>query len=204
MEIYTLFPGITPWQRDALLGNDDKAGADGSRRPRQSGPRFVVASNKRWRCSVPVGGQSVAEAILERAQPGFVIPPLVDAFAADGLSHLLRTDRVHVTLSLMELQAGRLEAQATEVQDAAHIALQVLHHVFVLHGQDPPRQRLAPVPHELKIIAVLVRNVPDAVTELLAAREQLLEVAEAAGHGFAPSVDDFRIRQHQVDEADVA
>src|SRR5271167_4503105 len=100
------------------------------------GTRAARHPSERWRSSVSVGGQSVAEAIFERTQPYFVIPPLVDAFAADGLSHLLGTGRAHVTLGLVELQAGRLEAQATEIQDAAHIALQVLHHVFVLHRQD--------------------------------------------------------------------
>src|SRR6202142_4792967 len=90
--------------------------------------------------SVPVGGQSVPEAILERAQPGFVIPPLVEAFAADGPSHLLGTGRAHVPLGLVKLQAGRLEAQATEVQDAAYIAIEILPHVLVVYRQDPPRQ----------------------------------------------------------------
>ena len=51
---------------------------------------------------------------------------------------------------------------------------------------------------------VVAGQVFEAVGELLAAREQLLEVAEAAGHRLAPCVDDLRVRQHQVDQADVA
>jgi len=106
-------------------------------------------SGKRLPYFSPYSGQSVAEAILERPQPGFVIPPLVDAFAADGLSHLLGARRAHVALGLVELQAGRLEAQTTEVQDARTLP-PGSPPGFVLHRQDPPRQRLVPVPHELE------------------------------------------------------
>src|SRR5581483_8031516 len=42
-----------------------------------------------------------------------------------------------------------------------------------------------------------------AVGELLSLGEQLLEVAEAAGKGFAPRVDQLGPRQHQVNESQV-
>ena len=95
-------------------------------------------------------------------------------------------------------------SKSAEVEHAPHAALQVLDHVLVLHAQHPPGQRRIPVAHELEIGAVVAGDVLDAVGELLAVGEQLLEVAEAAGHRLAPRVDDLRIGQHQVDEADVA
>jgi hypothetical protein len=41
------------------------------------------------------------------------------------------------------------------------------------------------------------------VRESLPLSEQLLEVAEAADHGLPAHVDDFGIRQHQMDQANV-
>jgi hypothetical protein len=73
-----------------------------------------------------------------------------------------------------------------------------------MHGQHPPRQGHVPVPHDFKVGAVVACDVIDVVAELLPAGEQLLEIAEATGHGFAPGIDDLCVRQHQVDEADVA
>ena len=58
--------------------------------------------------------------------------------------------------------------------------------------------------HQLEIGAVVACDVVDAVGELLALREQLLEIAEAAGHRLAPRIDDARVGQHQVDQSDVA
>ncbi len=47
-------------------------------------------------------------------------------------------------------------------------------------------------------------DMADIVSEFLVYRsEQLLEVAETAGHGFAPHIDDRRSRQYLVDQADV-
>src|ERR1700744_3540778 len=60
-----------------------------------------------------------------------------------------------------------------------------------------------PVAHEVQVAAVVARDVLDAVGEVLATGEELFQVAEAAGHGLAADVDDFRPRQHEVDEADV-
>src|SRR5215475_4333535 len=57
--------------------------------------------------------------------------------------------------------------------------------------------------HQLQIAPVVARYAFHAVAEVLAAREQLLEVAEAARHRLAPHVDDPCLRQHEVYEADV-
>src|SRR5450631_932071 len=57
--------------------------------------------------------------------------------------------------------------------------------------------------HQLQIHPVIAGDVLDAVGKFLSGCEQLLEIAEAAGHRFAARVDDFGIGQNQVDESDM-
>ncbi len=104
----------------------------------------------------------------------------------------------------MEGQAGRLERQFAMLQNAPHAAFEILDHVLVLHPQHPPRQQVVPVSHEVEVGAVVAGDVVETIGEFLVGRaEQLLEIAEAAGHRLAPDVDDLRSGQDQVDQADV-
>src|ERR1700678_2332970 len=104
---------------------------------------------------------------------------------------------------MMKLYTGRLEVQAAEVEDSTHVALEILDHIFVLDSEHPPRKYRFPVPHEVEVRAVVARDVRDAVRELLPGGEQLLQIAETAGHGLAARVDDPGVRQYQVNEADM-
>ena len=67
----------------------------------------------------------------------------------------------------------------------------------------PAGKYRVPVAHQLEVRAVVARDVFQAVGEHLALGEQLLEVAEAAGHGVAARVDDPGVRQHQMNQTDV-
>ena len=80
-------------------------------------------------------------------------------------------------------------------ENAPHAALQILHHILVLHAQDAPRgQRLVPVPHQLKICAVVTRDVLDAVGEFLPLGKKLFQIAETAGDWLTPCIDDTGVR----------
>ena len=59
------------------------------------------------------------------------------------------------------------------------------------------------MPHQLQIGSVVTGDIVDAVGELLAIGEQLLQVTETARHRFTPRVDDPGVRQHQVNQAQV-
>src|SRR5207302_8867348 len=130
--------------------------------------------------------------------------PLVDALFIYRLANLLGARGAHAAISPVELYAGGLERQSEEVQQAADIAFEILDDALVLHAQDPPRQYRLPVGHDVDIRPVVAPDVLEAVGELLSRGEELLEVAEAAGERLAAGVDDPRLRQDQVDEADVA
>jgi len=58
--------------------------------------------------------------------------------------------------------------------------------------------------HQLDVAAVIAADVLKAVGEFLSVGEELLEVGEAAGEGFAPGVDDLGIRKDEMDKADMA
>ncbi len=74
----------------------------------------------------------------------------------------------------------------------------------MLDAQDAAGQGVVPMAHQFQVGAVVARDVVDAVGEFLALGEQLLEVAETAGHRLTPGIDDLRIGQHQVDQPDMA
>ena len=92
----------------------------------------------------PQGGAQVA-------QPGLEITPLVDALAVDRAAHLLGTRRVHAPVGPVELDAGRLEHEAAEIQHAPDAALEVVDDILVLDAQHATRQDRVPVIHEAHV-----------------------------------------------------
>ena len=103
----------------------------------------------------------------------------------------------------MELDAGRLEGQGAEVEQAAHLAFEIVHHVFVLNAQHEAGQHVVPVVHQLHVLPVVVADFAQAVGELLAFAEQLLEAAEAARQRMSAGVDHLGVGQDELDQADV-
>src|ERR1700686_1988803 len=147
--------------------------------------------------------RQIPERVFQRREPRLEVSPLVDALFVYGLAHLFGTRRAHAALGLVELQTRGLELEAAELEYPPDVALEALDYVLVLDTQDLSREHRVPVLHQLDVGAVVASYVLEAVSELLACREQLLEVAEAAGHRLATRVDDFRVRQDQVDQAEV-
>src|SRR5580692_10692200 len=103
---------------------------------------------------------------------------------------------------LMELDAARLEVESAKIENPAHVALVVVDEVLMPDLQYLAGPGLVPVRHQINIHAVVAADVIDAVGKLLPRGEQLLQVAEAARHRFAPCIDDLGVRQHQMDEAE--
>src|SRR5438874_12665130 len=149
-------------------------------------------------------GQEVPQRAFERPEPGLEAPPLVDPLFIYRLANLLGARRAYAALGPVELDAGGLERQSEEVQQAADIAFEMLDDALVLHVQDSPRQYRVPVGHDVDIRTVVAPDVLEAVGELLSRGEELLEVAEGAGERLAAGIDDARVRQDEVDQADVA
>jgi hypothetical protein len=66
-----------------------------------------------------------------------------------------------------------------------------------------PGSTSSKVRHQLDVVAVVAADVVEAIAEGLPAREVLLEAREAACQRVPPRVDDLRVRQREVDQADV-
>src|SRR6516165_3076462 len=154
-----------------------------------------------WRLVLPIIAHCIPERTLQRLEPRRKILPLLEAFAVDALADLLGARGAHAAAILVKCHALRLEPEPTEIQQPAHAPLEILHHVLVIHPQHAPGKDLVPMAHELEVGAVVAGDLLDAVGEFLAVGEQLLEVAEAAGHRLAPGIDDARVREHEVDQA---
>src|ERR1700722_12818348 len=63
---------------------------------------------------------------------------------------------------------------------------------------------MIPVAHGVEIAPIVAPQVLEIVAEGLALREMLLVSTEASVHGVTPHVDDDGVRQHAMDEPDVA
>src|SRR5256886_16378521 len=150
-----------------------------------------------------VAAQGITERLLQWPEPRLVVTPLVETLAKDRLTHLLGTRRADAALGAVVVQARRLERQFAELEQAPDAAFKILDDVLVMDAQHPTRQHSIPMLHELEVSAVVAGDVLDAVSELLAAGVQLLEVPETAGHRLAARVDDLGVRQHQMNETDV-
>ena len=68
---------------------------------------------------------------------------------------------------------------------------------------DAARQHRVEMRHQLDIVAVVAAEIFQAVSEVLATREMLLEAGEAARQRMSPRVDDLRVRQDQLDQPDM-
>src|SRR5437588_13123420 len=100
-------------------------------------------------------GQEVPQHAFERPEPGLEAPPLIDPLFIYRLANLLGARGAHAAIRPVELDAGGLERQSEEVQQAADIAFEILDDALVLHAQDPPRQYRLPVGHDVDIRPVV-------------------------------------------------
>src|SRR5580700_4653239 len=93
--------------------------------------RVTKMSRRDVRGLFTVPDQRIVQTVLERAEPGLVVPPLEEPVAENRLADLLGACCADATFCLVELDAGRFEFKAAEFQDAPHVSLEILHEVFV-------------------------------------------------------------------------
>src|SRR5579863_3932580 len=104
----------------------------------------------------------------------------------------------------MEFETAGLELKSAELEDAPHVRLEILHHMLVLDCQYPSGKHRIPMIHELDIHPVIAADVLDAVRELLAGREKLFVIAEAAGEGVSAGIDDSGVGQDEMNQPKIA
>src|ERR1700757_5323186 len=98
--------------------------------------------------SIPLHGRlrnQVAESRPQRTQPWLEVAPMVEAFLEDRPAHLLGTRRSHPALGFVKLETRGLEIETAEIEDAPHIALEIVDHILVLNFEDLARQHRIPV-----------------------------------------------------------
>ena len=103
----------------------------------------------------------------------------------------------------MEIEAGGLVGQVEIVEQPAYLRLRIRDKALVHDAIDAPGQHRVEMVEQLDIVAIIMAEIGQIVGEGLAAREMLLVVRPAAGERRAARVDDPRIGQDQMDEADV-
>ncbi len=89
------------------------------------------------------------QCLFEWAEPGLKIPPLIEAFLENRPAPLFGTRGSYAAFGFIELDALRFESESAEIQNAAHIAFEIVDHILVLDPQDLARQDCVPVLHLL-------------------------------------------------------
>src|SRR5207253_6161411 len=138
----------------------------------------------------PVAHQRIPEGFAQRPEPLLVVTPLVATLRKSRLTHLLGARRADAARGAVVLEARPLEGQLAELEQPPHAPLEILDDVLVVDAQHPTREHGVPVLHELEVGAIVAGDVIDAVSELLTAGVELLQVPEAAGHRLAARIDD--------------
>ena len=90
---------------------------------RPAGDHRPDARRARGRTRLAPVHLGLAERVLQRSQPGLVMPPLVQSLAEDGPADLFGAGGAHGASRFVETQAGVLERQAAVVQQPADLRL---------------------------------------------------------------------------------
>src|ERR1700722_10556317 len=96
-------------------------------------PRRDGLRTRRWRRQiVAIAQQSITQRVPECAEPRLEMSPLIQALAKDRLANLFRAGGADAALRFVELHAGRLEVETAEIEEPAHVGLEILHHILVI------------------------------------------------------------------------
>ncbi len=128
------------------------------------------------------------------------MPPVVHALPENRAPHLLGAGGTHGPLVFIEAQALLLERQSAVIEEPANLGLGVLDRGLVEYAMHPARENRIDVSHQINVITVVAAEIGEVVREVLAAGEMLLERRKAAAERMPPGVDDFRIRQYQMNQ----
>src|SRR3569832_663099 len=122
-----------------------------------------------------IGFQDRSQRGLQRVEPGFVVFPVVEAFAEDRAADLLGAGRPDRALVLVETKAVRLDRQAAVVQKAPRLPLGVLHQPHKEDPKHPTRQNPDEVVHQGHVIAIVPADLSKTIGKTLASGEMLFE-----------------------------
>src|SRR5580704_1775985 len=111
--------------------------------------------------------ERIAKRIFKDCKPRFEIPPLAESFTIQRLANLLGAGGAHIANRRVELNAPGLELEAAEVENAPHIAVEIIDEVLMMDAKHPSWQNPVPVAHQFQIGAVVTRDILDAVGEFL-------------------------------------
>src|ERR1700761_9350994 len=103
----------------------------------------------------------------------------------------------------MEAQTLFLEGQAAVRKQLTNFAWKVADQALVVDAMHATRQNAVVMCHQLDVTAVEASDVIEAVGEPDAGLEMLLEIRKTAGQRRAPGINDARIGQDHMDEANV-
>ena len=131
------------------------------------------------------------------------MPPLVKPLTKDRLAHLFGTGCPDRAFGLEKAQALCFEWQSAMVEQGAHLCFGVVNQGFAEHAVHAASQDVVEMRHQVDIVAVEAAEVFQAVGEILAAGEVLLEAGKATSRLLPPGIDDACIEQDQLDQPDM-
>src|SRR6185312_7389386 len=141
---------------------------------------------------------SASEFFAKRLQP-FHIWRAVRRVGADGLAHLRRARRAqHFALGLVWREAGGIERQLAEREQAADLRFRLAYQCFVGVVEHVLRMACQPERAEAFVVAVVLGDLVEVVAVMHAVPEQVTVAGEAGFHRVTVAVDDSCAGQHQA------
>src|SRR5579862_4109824 len=92
-----------------------------TRRPSWSQKKAPHSSQRKMAADAAGSGCQIAERLFQRPEPRLKVPPVIQTFAKERLSHLLGACRTHVAFGSVKFNAIPLKRQLTEFQKAPHL-----------------------------------------------------------------------------------
>ena len=84
------------------------------------------------RLSRTISNQRIAQCVLERLKPWFVVPPLIEPLAKNWLTDLLRAGRAYAARGFMKFDAGRFKLEAAEFKNSPYVAFEIIDDSFMV------------------------------------------------------------------------
>src|SRR5436190_3828916 len=141
-----------------------------------------------------------AEGRLERAEPRFIGTPLAHTAPVKRLAYLIAAQSAHRSLVFMEAQALFLERQSEIFEQPPDFQFRICDQILVQDAVNSSRQHTIEVHHQADVVAIMAADVTQIVRESLATRKIAPKAGPAAIERVPPRVNDFRLRQHQMNQ----
>src|SRR5437870_2433807 len=158
--------------------------------------------------SIEIGNSRIfveyrAENRFQWRKPRFIVAPRLDALPVYGPPNLFRADSSYNTFGFVKIEAGFLERQLQKLEQPTNLAFRALDEGLIDHTVHLSRQDGVEMRHQGDVITIIPADFHQARSIADGLHIDLREIGKTARQRMAAHVDDLRVRQNEVEQADM-